>query len=324
MASATGPAAHRRRDRILGGSGQVAGVIGIVLSVLLAVGALLGRGWAVDTVDQLAGRVDQAVERAVPPLTTASTLVGDVSQRIGDVATAADAVAALPAPQNDRIAALQDKLQALGDRYLELRASYADVRQNIADALARLQAIDRVLPGVTLPQGPIDKLQELDARIQQVDAAITDVIGANLAGNAVDQVAARIAARARQAQSNLDGVSERLAGVATDITALQADLASIASSAKTAITLSVVVAVLVFLWLALLHWILFRVSRRLWLSNAEAPAATGPTSAIARSVPVPIPTAATRPAAPVVPPVAPPGPEGPGSDETPTEPVPAG
>jgi methyl-accepting chemotaxis protein len=273
MASQAAPDTHRRRDRVLGGAGQVAGVIGIVLCVLLAVGALLGRGWALDTVDQLSGRVDQAIGRAIPPLDTASTLVGDVSQRIGDVASAADAVAALPAPENDRIAALQDKLQALGDRYLELRATYADVRQNIADAIARLQAIDRVLPGVTLPQGPIDKLQDLDAKIQQVDAAIMDVIGANLAGNAVDQAAGNVAARARQAQANLDGVSGRLTGVSTDLQALRDDLANIASSAKTAITLGVVVAILLFVWLALLHWILFRVSRRLWLASGGPAAA---------------------------------------------------
>jgi phage shock protein A len=323
MASETGPA-HRRRDRMLGGAGQVAAVIGIVLSVLLAAGALLGRAWALDTVDQLSGRVDQAIERALPPLDTASTLVGDVSQRIGDVATAADAVAALPAPQNDRVAALQDKLQSLGDRYLELRASYADVRQNITDAIARLQAIDRVLPGVSLPQGPIDKLAELDAKIQRMDGAIMAVIGANLAGNAVDQVAGNIAAKAREAQSNLDGVSDRLAGVATDLEALQANLSDIASSAKAAITLGVVAVILLLLWLVLLHWILFRVSRRLWLANAEAPAATGPTSAIAGSVPMSNPAATSAPAAPAAPPVAPPGPEGQGSDEAPTEPVPTG
>jgi hypothetical protein len=290
-------ATHRRRDRWLGGAGQVAGAIGIVLSVLLAVGVLLGRGWAVDTVDQLAGRVDQGIDRAIAPLTTASTVVGDVSQRIGDVATAADAVAALPAPQNDKIAALQSKLQALGNRYLELRASYADLRQNIADAISRLQAIDRVLPGVSLPQGPIDKLQELDAKIQQVDAAIMDVMGADLAGTAVDQVAGRIAGRAREAESNLSGVSDRLGGVATDLQDLQTNLASYASTAKTAITLGAIGGAIVFLWLAFVHLVLFRVSRRLWQASGRTPDADAP--------------AATTP------PTTPPG------EDAPTEPVPA-
>ncbi len=292
------PRNHRRRDRALGGAGQVAGVIGIVVCVLLAVGVLLGRGWAVDTTDGLSQRVDQGIGRAVPPLTTASALVGDVSGRIGDVAAAADGVAALPAPRSEQLQDLQAKLQALADRYLELRATYADVREQVASVIARIQAVDALLPGVDLPSGPVDRLRDLDARIQQVDAAITDVIGADLLGSTVDQTAARIAARAREAQANLDGVSDRLAAVASDLQALQADLANITSTAKTAITLGAVALVILFLYLALLHWILFRVSRRLWLaSGGPAPAPSAP------AMPTPPDDAST-------------------SDDAPTEPVP--
>jgi hypothetical protein len=277
MASETGSGGHRRRDRVLGGVGQVAGIVGIVLCLLLVVGSVLGRGWAIGTVDNLSARVDQGIGRAVPPLTTASSLVGDVSQRIGDVATAADAVAAQPTPSNDALANLQSKLQVLSDRYLELRTTYANVRQEIASVITRIEAVDALLPRVDLPHGPIDALQALDAKIQQVDAAIMSVINANLVGNAVDSVAGQISARAKQAEANLQGVSDKISGIATNLQALQSDLDAKASTAKTVITLSTVGAVLLFLYLALLHLILFRVSRRLWItSRGSAPAADAP------------------------------------------------
>jgi prefoldin subunit 5 len=279
MTGNTRPREHRRRDRLLGGAGQVAGVVGLVLCVMLAVGALLSRSWALDTVDSLAQRVDQGIGKALPPVTRAATMVGDVSGRIGDVADAADVVAALPAPQSERLQALQARLQALSDRYLELRTAYADVREQIASVIARVQSIDALLPGVSLPEGPVDRLAELDTRIQQVDAAIMEVIGADLVGSTVNETASRIADRARQAEANLDGVADRLAGVASQLTALQADLDNIASTSKTGITLGTIAGMALLVYFALLHWILFRVSRRLWLASGGAAAAPDAPSA---------------------------------------------
>src|SRR4051794_1032542 len=96
MASGARSGGHRRRNRTLGFAGQVAGIFGIVLCLLLGVASLYGRGWATDSVDSVSQRVDQAISRALPPLTSASSLVTDVSQRVGEVADAADGVAAEP------------------------------------------------------------------------------------------------------------------------------------------------------------------------------------------------------------------------------------
>ena len=65
-----------RPRRTLGIAAQVAGIVGIVLCLLGAVGVLFGRGWAVDKVDQVAGNVDAQVARAEPLLDTAATKVG--------------------------------------------------------------------------------------------------------------------------------------------------------------------------------------------------------------------------------------------------------
>src|SRR3954469_21568386 len=86
MATAIRSIEHRRRSRALAGAGQVAGVVGIVLFLLLALGSVYVRGRAIERVDGIAQRVDGIVGRAITPIDTASGLVSDVGARFADVA----------------------------------------------------------------------------------------------------------------------------------------------------------------------------------------------------------------------------------------------
>jgi hypothetical protein len=111
-------------------------VVGIVVSLVLIVGLVLGRGTVVDRVDQLAARVDDGLAKASPVLETASTRVSEVSARVGELVLAAEARAADPGPAAEKVQALLEKANELSDRYLALRASYAEARDRIANALA--------------------------------------------------------------------------------------------------------------------------------------------------------------------------------------------
>ena len=237
MTSATGSGSHRRRDRVLGIVGQVAGVTGIVICIVLIVGALLGRGWAMGTVDTIATRLDAGIGRAIPPISTASGLVGEVADRVGSVAEKAEEAAANPGPEAQVLQDLQARLQGAADRYLELRTAYSEVRTQAVSIIDRLETIDRMLPGVSIPTGPIDKLTEVDARIQEMDAAIIDLIGDGGPG-ASDRLASEIAEKARAAEAKVTGLSDRLDAISTDLLTLQADLDAIEGRARTAITLA--------------------------------------------------------------------------------------
>ena len=140
----------------------------------------------------------------------------------------------------------------------------------------RVQTLDRLLPFIDLPPGPVDKLTELDARSRRSTTrswaswARISPPGASTGGR-------RHRDKARNAQAKLDGVSDRLNAVATDLTALQTDLDSISGKAKTAINLGVIGAILLFVYLALLHVLLFRVSRRCgWARGRAAGRRRGP------------------------------------------------
>ena len=57
-----------RRDHTLGTIGRVVGVVGIVVCLLLAAGVLVGRAWAVGTVDDVAAAVDAQIAKTDPLL----------------------------------------------------------------------------------------------------------------------------------------------------------------------------------------------------------------------------------------------------------------
>ena len=83
---------------MLGTVGQVAGVLGIVVCLLLVIGVIIGDVWAVRTVDDVAAAIDAKIAKADPLLTQASAKVGEISGRVSTVADIAAGIAADPSP----------------------------------------------------------------------------------------------------------------------------------------------------------------------------------------------------------------------------------
>lgn len=250
-----------RRSRALGVAGQAVGVIGIVVSLALIVAVLLGRGWAVDRTDEVAASVNGALTRGVTLVDTASTRVSEVSGRLGGVVDAANAMATQSNPAPGLSAALSAQLQPIEDKYLALRSAYTDVKSTIVSAFDRLQTLDRLLPFISIPQGPVDALTTLDGKFQDLDAKMTDLFTTPGSG-AVNAVAAGIATRASNLQGGLESVTTTLDDVSTRVTALQVKVQDKADQAKLLATLAAIVLILLFVYLAFLHWVLFRASSR--------------------------------------------------------------
>lgn len=262
------PAGTTRRRRTTGTIGQVAGVVGVIVSLLLIVVVVMGRGWAIDKVNDVAATVDGAIAKAQPLVTTAQTRVADIEARVSEAADAADALAANPGAV-ERLQGLLQRVNDLSASYLELRNGYSGAREQVMTALSRLQAIDRFVPGFDLPQGPIDALASLDAKVQEMDGRIMDVIGVVQNLGSADTLAASVAEKARAVETLLGDVSSGLDRVATGLANLQAELASTASTVTNVINIAFVVLVLFLLYVVLLHVVLFRWSR----GYARAPAA---------------------------------------------------
>jgi hypothetical protein len=262
--------------RILGGAAQAAGVIGIVVCLVGMVGAVLGRGWAVDTVNDVATGIDSQVARAEPMLATGADKIGQVSGIIDSIVAASAVVAADPDPSPGLIDDLRGKVADLEARYLELRAQYVQLREQIVSASNLLRTLDTLAPTLSLPQGPGETLQEIDGWIQEIDARMAEIIGflaSNPLESAVREWASSIADQVGGVAERVDRVEAAIARVQLGLTALRVDLAANADRTTNLITLGTFGLVLVLLYLTLVHAVLFVHGGEVRRGNAVAASA---------------------------------------------------
>ncbi len=256
------PAGVSKRNRVLGLTAQAAGVIGIVLFVALAVVMLLGRGWATSTVDDISAGVDAKMAQVEPLIDDASAKVSEINGRVGALTDAANALAAQAAADTGLLGGLRDQLANLQNRYLEFRQKYSDLRETATTALDRLQVIDRLIPGFDIPQEPIDALAALDGRMQELDAKIMDVSSA-ITDGPVQKVAGVVAEKAALLQDGLTKGTAALEAAQTRLAELRVQVASTADTINMLISIGSILLFVLFLYFALLHYVLFHVGRGL-------------------------------------------------------------
>jgi hypothetical protein len=252
------PPGPKTRDRVLGTAGQIVGVVGIVVCLLLAVGVVVGRGGAVGTVDDVAATIDAKIAKAEPLLDQASAKVGEISGRVSTVADLAAGIAADPSPGGAVADALRTGLATVSDRYQALRANYGDVRESVQSVVDRLQTLDRLVPGISIPQGPVDALAALDTRLQEFDAKVTGVITIDPGQGPVNQAAAAIAQKAGDINGKISDLQGGIGEIRQRVSALRTKLSDTAGTINLGITLGATGSFVLLLYLALLHWVLFR------------------------------------------------------------------
>jgi hypothetical protein len=248
-----------RPKQALGATGQIAGIIGVVVCLLLIVGVILARGWLVDRVTGIEGTMDTAVTKGISLADDASSRVSQVAGRVGAVADAASALSSDPNPAPQLTQALLTQLSGVSDRYLALRQSYADARETVVAGIDRLDTLDRLLPFFSVPQGPVDALQSLDAKARSLDTAIMGMLNAPGA-NAANALAGAVAEHASNAEAALTQVSTDLDGLSGRLQELRSDIAAKADQSRTIITLVALLFIAGLLYLAFLHIVLFRAS----------------------------------------------------------------
>ena len=252
--------------------GQVVAVIGIGVCIVLAIVVLLARGWAVDQVDSIAASVDGALGKGIPALQAADervTQLGSTVQEVSDAATAVATSEAVVAPAVAQ--ALSTRLSSLSERYTPIRAAYADAHSQLVSALDRVQTVSRFLPGVTVPQAPIDALSRVDEAIRAVDERITAILEANRAGTAIRESAQRVADATPAVQTALDNVSTRFTDAEARLTEAQADVTSRFDQIRTMITIVALLVLALLVYIAALHVVLLRAAGGL-RREPEAPA----------------------------------------------------
>ena len=208
--------------------------------------------------DDLTATVDAKITELSPILTQAHTTVGEVSGKVGTVADIAAGIAADPNPGGQLAQTLRDAISGVNDRYQSLREGYAGVRETALSIIDKLQTLDSIIPGLTIPQGPIDALNTFDARLQEFDTKVNDLLTIDPGTGPVNQAAEKISVAASGIDSKLQDVQGAITQVDDRVTQLRTDIANVADTVNLVITLVTVFIVVLLLYLALLHWVLFR------------------------------------------------------------------
>ena len=76
--------------------------------------------------------------------------------------------------------ALARRVDAAADRYLEIRDDFRAVRDRVEGAVARVEALDELLPFVDLPDAPNGPLAGFDDRLVAFDTALTSLRGSDV------------------------------------------------------------------------------------------------------------------------------------------------
>jgi hypothetical protein len=260
-AGAVAPAQPPKRRRMLGGAGQVVGIIGFVLSLVLAFGALAGSVWLTGQIETLATSVDARIAEGQPKLETLSTKVVEIKATVDQVVALADTAAQATVPSDGLLAGLRDRLNGLANRYTELRNSYTDLREKVTGALNGLQLLERVIPGFTVPQEPLDALAALDSRVQELDAAITGILDTKFDGTPLRDAAALVSEKIGMVSSGLATAVTFIDDANVKLTQARSDIAAAVSQLNMYIVFGGVLGMLLFLYIAFLHWVLFRTAR---------------------------------------------------------------
>jgi len=219
---------------------------------------LLGRGWAVDKVDIVAASIDDGLAKVPPLLDRADDGVTRVQERItivGDAATAVSAAANEPPEIVQRFSAA---LTGVSERYIPLRESYADARARIVSVSDRLETLDRLLPGMSLPQGPSDTLVALDTKVQALDDKIMGLLTVNERASRVGEAADAVNAKTTEVVGSLDEVKVGIGNLEVRLEETRTKVASTADSVRLAITIGTLIVLLLLAYLAALHVVLYR------------------------------------------------------------------
>jgi hypothetical protein len=290
---------------------QVAGIVGIVVSLVVIALIWFGRGFVSGGVDNLASAVNDGINHAISATDRVARRLDAASTEVSRVVTQATEVAGNRASNQAR-ARLSDRLSRFADRYRQLRVAYAGIRAEVTTAVTTLRRVGRLVPGVELPRGPTDTLAAIDSNLQSLDEAVTSILPAGEAPITA-AAATAVANKATPIRSTIDRTSGRVQALGLELQGVRADAVAAANSIRTTILLATIALTIVFVWVLLLNVALWKLGRTMAVQSQSA----GPVQAAAS----PPATAGPPPAAP--PPAAPPPAASPPAASPPAAPPPA-
>jgi len=253
--TAPGVAPTRSRGARVGRSAtQVVAVVGAVVCLALAVVVFLIGSSLTDSIDRALAAGDAAFGRAQATVDEAPSGFRDA---IGELDELADRIveSAGEGPLSDAVAR---RVDAAADRYLEIRDDFRAVRDRVEGAVARVEALDELLPFVDLPDAPDGPLAGFDDRLAEFDTALTSLRGSDVRAAAKAEVLGAVTT----VRTAVDQVAGVVGNVQDGVAEVRADVDAAAGTIKTVLWVATFAIIVLLLYVAALHLAILWLIRR--------------------------------------------------------------
>ena len=259
--------------RALGWLAMVVGVIGVVICLVVAIGVWVVKPQVTDRAHEIVAIAHEGVQKADDLAVTVNGRLATVSDRLTTIEGLLTSVAGSPLVDT----AVGTNIRIAISGFVE--GPYASLQQDVSGLVERVQGLsttvqklDAAIPGLELPGVVTGAIDEVDAKLTQLDQTVTSIN--DIAGNGV--TTSQQLTQLSTAVSDINGVIEvvipgietvrtKLADVETRLTGTDDRIERIAGISAIGVSI-------LFIYLALLNLLLVTQGRR-WAR--PAPAAAG-------------------------------------------------
>ena len=200
--------------RILGWLASAVGLVGVVVFNGLAPLTWVLRADLRGRARDLLAIPDMGLEAAGALTGAATGWLGEASDGIAGIRARADDLVSAPVVDAAAAADLATAVDAfVTGPYARLRSAYAGLRDRALAASDAIRGIGRAVPVLAITSVIADRFGEIDARLLEIDAAMTDLAALGPAGLAEPGVAAAVSVRAAAAEERIGEIGSTVAEI---------------------------------------------------------------------------------------------------------------
>lgn len=253
--------------RFLGWLATVLGIIGIVGRLAVAVGAWVVRPAVSDKMHEIAAIGGEGLAKADDLAVVASDRLTKVSERLVSIQGVLDAAATSGFVDTAVGNTIRDAISGFaGGPFADLKESFSGLRERVVTLSGVVSRLDEAIPRIELPGVVTDTVNDIDARLAQLDETVASV--ESIAGNGVttSQQFTQLSTQVSAINDVIGAVVPALETARTQIADAQGRIDRVSERADSTITLTSIGVSILFIYLALLNVLLYKQGRR-WIAR---------------------------------------------------------
>lgn len=260
--------------RVLGVIGMTLAVIGIIISVAMIVGIWIGRGAVSSELASISTGIDGRLQRVDAALDQLARRLERAQGRVDGASAVAMKLGEGPAADGPIADALRETADQLADDYGNMRDAFATAREGISAASDLLDWVRQHFPMLPIPRLPGDRVQELDQRLTDLNASVTQLrTEMSTRQGPVERLGDRVGATLNNVATSIGEVASQVGGVQARVNDARTTLAETQATAERWVTVGAIVASIFNLYGILLNLCLFVVARAWFRPPAAMPVA---------------------------------------------------